>query len=68
METQAQIAEAITKIDTILRSGIESVSTDGTSTKVNFEQLRKERDDLKRQLATNRMKRPVSSRIYLGGF
>ena len=67
-QSQTQIEAQLDAIEAKLRSGIESVSSDGTSTKVNLAELRKERDNLKRLLATFNTRRPVASRIKLGGF
>ena len=68
MATQAEILERIAAIDERLKSGIESVTTDGTTTRVNLSELRKERDELEKRLTTRKMVRPVASRIQLGGF
>lgn len=68
MATQAQIRQRIEDIEEILRSGVESVTTDGTSTRVNLDELRKERNELRRRLTTHNAARPVCSRIDLGGF
>ena len=68
MASQSQIETQLAEVEAKLRSGIESVSSDGTSTKVNLSELRKERDYLKRSLAAHNTRRPVASRIELGGF
>jgi hypothetical protein len=68
MESQSVLESQLAKIEARLSSGIESVSSDGTSTKVNLAALRKQRDDLRRKLKSQKMKRPVASRIDLGGF
>lgn len=68
MATQAEIRQRIEDIEEILRSGVESVTTDGTSTRVNLDQLRTERNELRRKLTTNKAARPVVSRIDLGRF
>lgn len=66
--TEAELQTRIDTIDAKLRAGIESVTSDGTSTKVNLAELRKERLDLQKQLNSRRLRRPPASRIELGGF
>ena len=68
MASQAVIQKRIDEIEDILRSGVETVNTDGTSTKVNHAELRKERNELRRRLTAHKAVRPVASRINLGGF
>jgi len=68
MESQAEIAKALASVEAKLRSGIESVNADGTSTKVNLAELRQERDQLRRKLTAYNTRRPVASRIDLTGF
>ena len=68
MAGQLQLQQQLDAVEAKLRSGIESVTTDGTSTKINLAELRKERDNLKRLLSDYNTPRPVPSRINLGGF
>ena len=68
MAGQLQLQQQLDAVEAKLRSGIESVTTDGTSTKINLAELRKERDNLKRLLSDYNTRRPVASRINLGGF
>ncbi|QDV44376.1 hypothetical protein Enr13x_42410 [Stieleria neptunia] len=70
-ESLRGIETRLATIDARLASGIESVSTDGTSTKVNLASLRQERERLTKLrdgLVPRRTRRPVASRISLGGF
>lgn len=65
------LTRKIEAIDSRLESGVESVSTDGTSTKVTIDGLRAERKRLIEQRAKlhpSTTRRPVASRIDLGGF
>ncbi len=58
------------KIDARIASGVESVSVDGTTTKINIESLRVERDLLERKIERNyreRPRRPRVSTVWLGG-
>ena len=68
MATQAEIQCRLDTIDAQLRSGVQFVSTDGTSTTVNLAELRMERDRLQKTLTTYKASRPVTARIDLGGF
>ena len=68
MAGQLQLQQQLDAVEAKLRSGIESVTTDGTLTKINLAELRKERDNLKRLLSDYNTRRPVASRINLGGF
>ena len=68
MAGQLELQQQLDAVEAKLRSGIESVTTDGTSTKINLAELRKERDNLKRLLSDYNTRRPVASRINLGGF
>jgi len=61
-------SKRIAEIDAILQSGARSVSTDGLSISYDFEALERERRQLLAEDEANRMRRPVASNIYLGGF
>lgn len=68
MATQIDLQTQLDKIEQKLRSGIESVTTDGTTTKVDLDQLRMERNTLRKQIASHKARRPTVARIDLGGF
>lgn len=70
MESVAALKSALESIEAKLRSGVTRVTTDGTSTEVDLNALRMERDRLQRRIdaAEATAKRPAASRIYLGGF
>ena len=63
-DNRARIAE----IKEILRSGAQSVVTDGTSVAFNLDSLRKELRELLAEDDRFQDRRPVASSIYLGGF
>lgn len=65
---EATLKQQLAEIDAKLASGITTVSADGTSTSVDLAALRRERETLQRRLADYRGRRPVCSRINLGGF
>ncbi|GAA4465405.1 hypothetical protein [Novipirellula rosea] len=52
--SQDEIRARIQQIDEILASGVESVTTAGTTTKINADSLRKERAQLRQQVRGNR--------------
>lgn len=64
----ADHAARIAEIRELLRSGVSSVSTDGTSTAFDLDSLRRELRDLEAQDDVLKGRRPVASSIYLGGF
>lgn len=70
--TPDAIREEIASIDSVLSSGVSSVTVDGTTTAYDLESLRKRKSELLSQLsklsANQAMKRPVASSVYLGGF
>lgn len=68
MATQEEIETELAAIEAKLSSGVESVTTDGTSTRVNLQALERRADDLRRRLDSFKMTRPVASKISLGGF
>lgn len=68
MYTQAEIETKIRAIDAKLEAGVEWVMVDQTSTRMNLEQLRKERIELQHQLQALRSRRPTMARVNLGGF
>jgi hypothetical protein len=68
MATQYEIKTRIAEIDAKLLAGVQSVTTDGTSTTLNLSELRKERSELEKHLQSTRRRKPASARIDLGGF
>ena len=68
MASQTEIAAKIATIEATLQAGVDLVTVDGTTTRVNLDELRRERDRLERELVDRSSRRPVSSRINLGGF
>jgi hypothetical protein len=65
MASNEQIKQRIDDIDELLASGVTSVSTDGTSTSIDVNSLRKERADLNRRLIST--SRPLNMNWNLGG-
>lgn len=63
----AAIIARIKAIDEILESGVESVTTDGTTTRVNHDSLRKERRELRQQVVGGANRNPVLTPIKFGG-
>ncbi len=62
----------IASIDSVLSSGVSSVTVDGTTTHYDLDSLRRRKRELQHALsklsAHESMRRPVASSIYLGGF
>lgn len=65
MASNQEIQNRIDDIDELLASGVTSVSTDGTSTSIDVNSLRKERADLTRRLISS--SRPLNMTWNLGG-
>jgi hypothetical protein len=55
----------IAEIEQILRSGVSSITTDGTSTSYDLDSLRRELRELQAADDTQRGRRPVAARIKL---
>lgn len=68
MATNEEIRTRIAELEELLASGVQSVSTDGTSTTFDLSSARQELRDLRKQLPGAKNRRPVASRIHLGGF
>ena len=66
MQTPEVIRQRIDEIDAILRSGASSVNIDGLSVTYNFEELRRERKELEKQLPGSNVRRPVAFSNWLG--
>lgn len=67
MYTQAELETKIRTLDSEISAGIESVTTDGTSTKVNLNAKKAERDRYLQMLQIQRSKRPATARINIWG-
>jgi hypothetical protein len=67
MYTQDELETKIRALDTEISQGIKSVTTDGTSTQVDLEAKRKERDRYMQMLQSHRARRPATARINLWG-
>ena len=67
MYTQEELETKIRSLDTEISQAIESVTTDGTSTKVNLNAKKAERDRYLQMLQSKRSKRPATARINLWG-
>lgn len=67
MYTQEELESKIRSLDTEISQAIESVTTDGTSTKVNLNAKKAERDRYLQMLQSQRSKRPATARINLWG-
>ncbi|EMI15502.1 hypothetical protein RMSM_07576 [Rhodopirellula maiorica SM1] len=59
--SQDEIKSRIQQIDEILASGVESVTTAGTTTKINADSLRKERSQLRQQIRGGSRRRLFNS-------
>lgn len=67
MYTQEELETKIRTLDSEISAGIESVTTDGTSTKVNLNAKKAERDRYLQMLQIQRSKRPATARINIWG-
>lgn len=72
MYTQDELETKIRALDTEISQGIKSVTTDGTSTTVDLDAKRKERDRYVKMLpaasaASDKSRRPATARINLWG-
>jgi hypothetical protein len=67
MYTQEELETKIRTLDSEISAGIESVTTDGTSTKVNLATKKAERDRYLQMLQSQRSKRPATARINIWG-
>lgn len=66
MQSPEIIRQRIAEIDAILRSGASSVNIDGLSVTYNFDQLRRERKELEKQLPGTNVRRTVAYANKLG--
>jgi len=66
MASQSVLQSRLDEIERKLRLGVESVTSDGTTTRVNLEALQEERRQLRRQITASKAKRPTYARIVLG--
>jgi hypothetical protein len=64
----ADNSKRIAQIEELLRTGVTQVTVDGTTTIVDPDSLRAELRKLQNSDDSTRGKRPVVSRIRLGGF
>lgn len=67
MSIQQQIDAKITELTETLQSGETSTTIDGTTTTVDLDCVRQERDNLAAQSKKQRLKRPRLSSVNLGG-
>ena len=67
MYTQDELETKVRALDTEISQGIKSVTTDGTSTTVDLDAKRKERDRYLHMLQSQRSRRPATARINLWG-
>jgi hypothetical protein len=67
MYTQEELETKIRTLDSEISAAIESVTTDGTSTKVNLNAKKAERDRYLQMLQSQRSKRPPTARINIWG-
>jgi hypothetical protein len=65
MYTQQELESRIRELDLEIAQAISSVSTDGTSTSVDLNAKREERDRLQKMQQSRRRKRPTTAGIYL---
>ncbi len=64
----AILLQELADIEAKLNAGVQSVSIDGTTTTFSQDALRKRADELRKRIHVERMRRPVASSVYLGGF
>ncbi|MCP4784080.1 MAG: hypothetical protein GY878_11050 [Fuerstiella sp.] len=67
MYTQDELETKVRALDTEISQGIKSVTTDGTSTTVDLDAKRKERDRYLQMLQSHKSRRPATARINLWG-
>lgn len=67
MYTQEELETKIRALDTEIAQGIKSVTTDGTSTTVDLDAKRSERDRYLQMLQSHRSRRPATARINIWG-
>ncbi|MDA7492685.1 hypothetical protein N8510_01170 [bacterium] len=67
MYTQHELETKVRALDTEISQGIKSVTTDGTSTTVDLDAKRKERDRYLQMLQSQKSRRPATARINLWG-
>lgn len=65
--TQTELETQIKALDATIRSGVRTVTVDGTSTTIDLDAMKDERARLSRQLIELRRRRPPAARIVLGG-
>lgn len=66
MATPAEIRTRIAEIDAIIRAGASSVTLDGLTVSFDFDELRRERKELEKELPNSKKRRRIAFRNNLG--
>jgi len=66
MANKKQLTERLNYIDSILASGVSSISVDGVDHEFDLDQLKNERAKIERELG-KKTRKPMAYRVNLGG-